>query len=122
MADSIPFRKRFMGYLKDETSLALVYNAADVFVTPSLADNLPTTVLESLACGTPVVGYNTGGIPEMIKHKENGYLADYKDPVDLSNGLRYCLDSGIKGRLLPEFRKEDIIAKYIRIINETLKN
>ncbi|MBN2522177.1 MAG: glycosyltransferase [Bacteroidales bacterium] len=120
MADSIPFRKRFMGYLKDETSLALVYNAADVFVTPSLADNLPTTVLESLACGTPVVGFKTGGIPEMIKHKENGYLADYKDAVDLSNGLRYCLDSGIKGRLLPEFRKEDIIGKYIRIVNEAM--
>ena len=122
MAQSIPFKKRYMGFLRDETSLALVYNAADVFVTPSLADNLPTTVLESLACGTPVVGFNIGGIPEMILHKDNGYIADYKNATDLSKGLRYCLDSGIKGRLLPEFRKEENICEYIRIVNELLRN
>lgn len=122
MADSIPFRKRFMGYLKDEISLALVYNAADVFVTPSLADNLPTTVLESLACGTPVVSFKTGGIPEMIRHKENGYLADYMDAKDLSNGLKYCLESGLKGSLLPGFSREEVIREYIQVIGKALNN
>lgn len=122
MVQSIPFKKRYMGFLRDEISLALVYNAADVFVTPSLADNLPTTVLESLLCGTPVVGFKTGGIPEMIRHKHNGYLADNKDARDLSIGLRFCLESGLQGRLLPEFNREDITREYIRIVSKALNN
>ncbi len=92
IADTVPFKTRFMGFLKDEYSTVLVYNAIDVFVTPSLADNFPTTVLECQACGTPVVGFEVGGIPEIIKHKENGYLAKYKDADDLANGIRFCLE------------------------------
>ena len=118
---SIPFRKKYLGYLKDEISLALVYNAANVFVTPSLADNLPTTVLESLSCGTPVVGFKTGGIPEMISHKGNGYLANYMDAEDLSRGIRYCLHSGIKGELLPEFGMGKVVREYSRILDGILK-
>src|SRR5664280_852369 len=83
IGNSIPFKTRFMGFLRDEYSISLVYNAADVFITPSLADNLPTTILESLSCGTPVVGFDVGGIPDMIKHKWNGYLAKYRDAEDI---------------------------------------
>ena len=75
IADSIAFKTRFMGYLKDEYSTALVYNAADVFIAPSLAEAFGYVVMEALSCGTPVVGFDVGGIPDMISHKENGYLA-----------------------------------------------
>ena len=68
-----------------------VYNVADVFVTPSLQENLPNTLMESMACGTPCVGFNIGGIPEMIDHKQNGYVANYKDAQDLANGLLWVL-------------------------------
>jgi glycosyltransferase involved in cell wall biosynthesis len=121
IADSIPFKTRFMGFLKDEYSTILVYNAIDVFVTPSLADNLPTTVLESQACSTPVVGFEVGGIPEIIKHKENGYLAKYKDSEDLANGIRFVLDNKIKGHLLPVFEINNLINKHLDLIKFVIR-
>jgi len=118
IADSIPFRTRFLGFLKDEYSTVLVYNAADVFVSPSLADNLPTTVLESLSCGTPVTGFDVGGIPDMIDHRKNGYLAKYRDSEDLANGIRFCLENRIEGSLLPEFLRENIIGKHFALLEK----
>lgn len=109
---SVPFKIRFMGFLRDEYSTLLAYNAADVFIAPSLADNLPTTVLESLSCGTPVVGFDVGGIPDMICHKVNGYLAKYKDAFDLYTGIKFCLNYKINGFSLPEFNEELIIEKH----------
>ncbi len=64
-----------LGKINDNNQMSLAYSAADVFVIPSLMDNLPNTVLESLMCGTPVVGFPIGGIPDMVKHGENGLLA-----------------------------------------------
>ena len=69
----------------------MLYSAVDVFVTPSLADNFPNTIVESMACGTPVVGFNVGGIPDLIKHKVTGYLAEYKNANDLSAGIEWVL-------------------------------
>jgi len=119
--EKIPFTTRFTGFLKDEYSLVMLYNAADVFVTPSLADNLPTTILESLSCGTPVVGFNTGGIPEMIEHKSNGYVARYKDSEDLAEGIRFCLESNIEGKLLSQFSKQTVLSKYRDLMKNILE-
>lgn len=116
IASDIPYNTRFLGYLRDEYSSALVYNAADVFVTPSLADNLPTTILESLSCSTPVVGFNVGGIPDMIRHKENGYIADYKDAKDLANGIRFCIETKISGWLPDSFLKNRILEKHMDLL------
>lgn len=55
------------GYLNDNLSLTLAYNACDTFIIPSVAENYPNVVLESMACGKPCVGFNTGGIPDLIK-------------------------------------------------------
>jgi len=117
IADKIPFKTHFMGRISDEYSINLVYNAADVFVVPSLADNLPTTVMESLCCGTPVVGFDVGGIPDMICHKENGYLAKYRDSEDLANGIKFCIENRIIGKILPTFEKEKVIKSHIDLIN-----
>ena len=62
------------GYIQNERLLSLIYSAADIFLTTSLEDNLPNTIIESLACGTPVVGFAVGGIPEMIENGVNGHL------------------------------------------------
>jgi glycosyltransferase involved in cell wall biosynthesis len=120
IADSIPFKTKFMGILDDEYSTMLVYNAADVFVVPSMADNQPTIVQESLCCGTPVVGFNTGGVPDMIKHKENGYLAKYKDAEDLVEGINYCLEHKVKGSMLPSFETAVSVQKHFDLF-ETIK-
>lgn len=80
-------------YVQNENELAALYNLADVTVIPSLEDNLPNIVLESLSCGTPVVGFDTGGIPDMVKHKENGYLAQYMNPSDIKEGIRWIIEN-----------------------------
>jgi len=90
--DSIPFKCHDLGMINKPENIADIYNIADMFVLPSLEDNLPNTIMESLACGTPVVAFNTGGIPEMIEHKKNGYLSEYKSVVDLKEGVEYIIN------------------------------
>ncbi len=82
----IPFHLHLLGAVP-ATSMVDVYRAADLFVIPSKEDNLPNTVLESLACGTPVVGFRTGGIPEMIEPGRTGFLAALGDVEDLAEAI-----------------------------------
>lgn len=81
-----------VSYVPDQTTLAKYYSAADILLYPSIADNCPLVVLEAMACGLPVISFKTGGIPELIEHKLNGYIAEYKDTDDLKTGLKYLLD------------------------------
>ena len=97
------------GYIYDEYSTILLYNTADVFVIPSLAENFPNTILESLACGTPVVGFNVGGIPDLVIHNETGYLAKYKDNLDLANGINWILDNEI---LFPSCKLHNYVIEH----------
>ncbi len=117
IADAIPFKTRFLGHLNDDYSMVLMYNSADVLVVPSLADNLPTVIMEAMSCGTPVVGFHVGGIPELIEHKKNGYLARYKDAGDIVNGIRYCIDNKISGARLPEFDENQVVNKHLQLMN-----
>lgn len=118
IADAIPFKTKFMGYLLDEYSASLVYNAADVFIAPSLAEAFGYVVMEALSCGTPVVGFNVGGIPDLISHKQNGYLAKYKDAGDISEGIKFCLKNNIKGYLLPEIEPSLTIKKHLDLFDQ----
>lgn len=79
-----------------EQTMPLLYNAADAFLTPSLQDNLPNTIAEAMSCGTPCVGFNVGGIPEMIDHEANGYVARYRDAADLAEGIRFVLSHDLR--------------------------
>jgi glycosyltransferase involved in cell wall biosynthesis len=83
----------YLGRLNDDISLAVVYSAADVFVAPSTQDNLPNTVMEALACGTPSVAFNIGGMPDMIEHQHNGYLAQPLNSEDLAQGIIWVLEN-----------------------------
>ncbi len=85
-------RHRDLGYVENRTFLSLIYNAADVFVIPSLQDNLPNTVLESLACGTPVIGFDVGGIPDMVRDGQTGFLVKSNDIQGLANCCRRVLE------------------------------
>ena len=80
-----------LGYINDPARMVLAYNAADVFVLPSLEDNLPNTLMESMACGVPCVGFRVGGIPEMIVHQQNGYVAAERNAAELVQGIHYVL-------------------------------
>lgn len=82
-----------LGYISDEGTMARVYASADVFVTPSLADNLPNTIMEALACGTPCVAFDIGGIPDMIEDGFNGVLASPVDAHRLRDGIAWVLEN-----------------------------
>lgn len=88
---ALPLPVYTVGYLNNEAEIAQLYNAVDLFVTPSLQDNLPNTIVEAMACGTPCVGFHVGGIPEMISHEQDGYVARYKDSNDFAHGIAWCL-------------------------------
>jgi glycosyltransferase involved in cell wall biosynthesis len=81
----------YLGNLPGDIALSLLYSAADVFVAPSLMENLALTIQESIACGTPVVAFNIGGNSDMIDHKKNGYLARPSDSLDLAQGIAWVL-------------------------------
>lgn len=87
------FKTHCLGRLNDDSSLALAYAAADVFVAPSLDENLPNTLVESIACGTPCVAFNIGGISDIIEHQKNGYLAQPYQTKDLAQGITWLLNS-----------------------------
>lgn len=72
----IPFKVSKLGRLSSEEDIALAYNCGEIFIAPSIQDNLPNTVMEALACGTPVVAFNIGGMKDMISHNVNGRLVN----------------------------------------------
>jgi glycosyltransferase involved in cell wall biosynthesis len=80
--------------------MARAYADADLFVLPTRADNLPNTVLESLACGTPVVSFDVGGVGDAVRHLGTGWLAPPEDVESLATGIRTLLaDDELRARL-----------------------
>jgi glycosyltransferase involved in cell wall biosynthesis len=101
---TFPFKTTFLGTINKDEHLAKCYSAADAFITPSLEDNLPNTVMESLACATPVIAFTTGGIPDMVSHLKNGYLAKYQNAEDLANGIEWLYHRPNKEEVQKEAR------------------
>lgn len=118
-----------MGRVQDDITLTLLYSAADLFICPSREESFSLTTLEALACGTPVVAFPVGGIPDMITHGENGYLARPFEVEDLARGIELLLENakmrlqwGLSGRerVEKEFSMPVIAAKYIKLYEEIL--
>jgi glycosyltransferase involved in cell wall biosynthesis len=86
---TLPYPAHPLGMVQDSTQLSQIYGSSDVFTIPSTEDNLPNTVMESLACGTPVAGFQTGGIPEMVDHQQNGYIVPQRDSKGLAEGIAW---------------------------------
>ena len=114
---------RDIPYIDNEEEMVRLYQSVDAFVLPSLSENLPNTIMEAMACGVPCVGFKVGGIPEMIDHKENGYVAQLKDVNDLAEGIRYVLAPANHERLARAAREkvrrcysEEAVAKrYVEV-------
>ncbi|GHV49165.1 hypothetical protein FACS1894181_07360 [Bacteroidia bacterium] len=87
----IPVEYTFMNLLSDTSIISQLYNAADVTVVPSYYETFGQTLIESMACGCPVVSFNNSGQTDIIDHKVNGYLAEYKNTKDLANGILWVL-------------------------------
>lgn len=114
-----------LGHIKDEKRMAMAYAMADVFVIPSLMDNLPNTVLESLFCGTPVICFPVGGIVDMIDHKKNGLLTEEVSVSSLRDSLndfmnnKYSFDrKQIRKEALLKYASGKQADAYIKLLNQ----
>jgi glycosyltransferase involved in cell wall biosynthesis len=112
-----------LGYIQDKEEISDIYNIADVFCTSSLDDNFPTTVLEVLACGVPVVGFSVGGIPEQVT-EDCGIMVKPKDSKSLGEAINKLLNDdemrkkfGLNCRkmVLQNYTVEKYRDKYIEI-------
>lgn len=84
----------YVGHLRDDVSLSLLYAAADVMIVPSVEDNMPKTAIEAMACGVPLAAFANTGQLDIVDHKVNGYLAENLSSEDLARGIAWCLEEG----------------------------
>jgi glycosyltransferase involved in cell wall biosynthesis len=82
-----------LGYVSDDVTKAIAYSAADLFILPTRADNLPVVLQESMACGTPMVSFKVGGVPDLVRHGITGYLANPENAEELCQGIVYLLEN-----------------------------
>lgn len=118
-----------LGYVTSELQKAIAYSAADVFVLPTRQDNLPLVLQESMACGTPLVSFEVGGVPELVRNEITGYLAHPENPQDLSckltkvlenSNLRANLSKNCRRIAIEEYSLELQTKRYIRLYKDIL--
>ena len=125
----LAFPSHQLNYISDPERLVSIYNAADVFILPSLQDNLPNTVAEAMGCGVPVVAFKTGGVPEMIDHLKNGYLAEAKNSADLADGIYQVLfgnndiafAENARKKALNSYSEQVVVGEYLKVYSDALK-
>jgi len=114
-------------YVSTESDMALYYAASDLLLFPSFAENLPLVVLEAMACGTPVVAFSTGGVPEIIDHTINGYIAKKRDAKDLVFGVSLFLKNDelahnasekAREKIMKNFSLKEMVKNYIMLYQE----
>ncbi len=125
---AMPVKTQELGFIADDRQRALAYSAADVFVIPSTQDNLPSTVLEAMACGVPIVGFNVGGIPDMMS-AETGLLVPPGDVAALAAALdrligdparRAAMSVACRHRAVTEYDLEVQARRFIRLFEDIL--
>ena len=114
--EGIDYDVRYLGMLSSQASIVKAYNQCDIFVIPSLEDNLPNTVMESLACGKPVVAFNTGGIPEMVRHEENGFIAPQMNSAELAKGIVWTLENKERYQHLSQNARNKVLDNYTNAV------
>jgi glycosyltransferase involved in cell wall biosynthesis len=119
-----------LGHIDDDRLLALAYSAADVFVAPSVEENLSNSVLESMSCGVPPVVFDTGGMRDAVRHLETGYLAQNRNAEALAQGIDLMLNDlslrrrcGLNSRRLieEEFNKPIQAQRFSELYKETVE-
>lgn len=109
-----------IGFVEGREKLAMLYSAADVYVTTSLEDSFNQTVAECMSCGTPVVAFDNGGIADIIDHKQNGYLAEMKNTEDLVAGVKYVLENvenfNPRDKIVDKFSFDTIANRFMEIV------
>jgi glycosyltransferase involved in cell wall biosynthesis len=119
----------YLGHFDDDQRLALLYSSADVMVTPSLQEAFGKTLIEAMACGTPVVAFNSGGPVDIIDHRADGYLARPFCADDLADGIAWCLAEGTRplelgrrgrAKVEKEFDIDVVASRYLALYQQIL--
>jgi glycosyltransferase involved in cell wall biosynthesis len=105
-----------LGAIKNEKDLAYIYSQADVFVCPSREDNLPNTVMEAMACGTPAVAFDIGGLSDLIEHRKDGFLCAPFNVDELHAGIIWVLENNQNSELSDLARKKVLDKFDIRVV------
>ncbi len=111
-ASEWPCPVHWLGPVRDDQVLATLYSAADVMMVPSRQDNLPNTAIEAHACGTPVVAFRIGGLPDIVAHQETGWLAQPFDTQDLAQGVQCILAYAQRKNQLAQAARRSALDKY----------
>lgn len=101
-APNLGLKANYTGILQDDKAISLLYSASDVYVAPSIQDNLPNTVMEALACGVPSIAFSIGGMCDMIEHTQNGILVQPFDSEDLARGIAWILSDDSRRTFLSQ--------------------
>jgi len=128
VAGQLPLKAHPLGYVSDEQRIVSIYQAVDVFVLPSLSENLPNAIMEAMACGVPCVGFRVGGIPEEVDHRQNGYVADYRSAEDLARGIRWILDeadyeslsSQAVSKVIRQYSQQSVALRYLDVYQQAM--
>lgn len=108
----LPVPARRLGWVSNDRFLAQCYSASDLFLAPTLADNLPNAVLESLACGTPVVAFDVGGVSDAVRHLETGWLAEAGNVSELAEGIGRLLADDSSRERMGEFGRRRVQEQF----------
>lgn len=129
--NKVPFKVHQLGRIKSDEEIVIAYNLADIYVAPSLQDNLPNTVMEAMSCGIPVVAFNVGGIPDMVNHMQNGILAKAKSSEELAEGVTLLLSDedmyekfslAAREKVVNNFDQKIIANKYLDLYKSLFRS
>jgi glycosyltransferase involved in cell wall biosynthesis len=107
-----PCPVHWLGPVRDDHIMALIYSAADVMAVPSRQDNLPNTAVEANACGIPVAAFNIGGLPDIVQQQKNGWLAPAFDTDQLAQGILWLLEDQERWYVLSQASRQLAVERY----------
>ena len=125
-----PYNTRFLGTIYDDFAISLYYNAADLFLSPSLQEAFGLTFIEAMSCATPCIAFNYSGPVDIIDHKKNGFLAEYKSAEDIARGIEWLLEDkkrllrlgkNAREKVLNNYTYDIIGKKYLKLYESLLK-
>ncbi len=127
--EELSFQASSVGFINDDESMIELYQRAHVYVFPSLQESFGQTLFEAMSCGVPAVAYPVGAAKDLINHKYNGYLAEYKSAMDLASGIEFLLENEdlnlfsirARNKIKNEFSSKIILDKHIKLITNSLK-
>lgn len=129
IAETADIETRYLGYVSSDHLKAIAYSAADIFIHPTRADNLPLTLIESMACGTPMVSFKVGGVPDLVRPGITGYLAEPENAEDLCRGivelledetLRNYMSQQCRAIALKEYSLELHVQRHIELYRQLI--